>query len=152
VAAQPVERPAVVLRKVAVSDLDVFFEQQLDPDATRMAAFPARDRDAFFTHWNRILSDGTVTIRTILVDGAVGGNVLSFMHEGTIEVGYWLGREFWGCGVATKALAAFVSLVEDRPLSAAVAVHNAASIRVLEKCGFARFGREDGMLLYRLAE
>jgi hypothetical protein len=32
-------------------DLPIFYEQQLDTDATRMAAFPARDRAAFDAHW-----------------------------------------------------------------------------------------------------
>ena len=42
-----------VLREVLVSDLDAFFEHQRDPEATRMAAFPARDREAFDAHWRR---------------------------------------------------------------------------------------------------
>jgi hypothetical protein len=37
----------ITLRDVQDSDLPIFFEQQLDPEATRMAAFPARDPDAF---------------------------------------------------------------------------------------------------------
>jgi RimJ/RimL family protein N-acetyltransferase len=42
-----------------------------------------------------------------------------------------------GAGVATAALAAFLMIVEERPLFAHVAEHNVGSIRVLEKCGFA---------------
>jgi RimJ/RimL family protein N-acetyltransferase len=51
-------------------------------------------------------------------------------------VSYWIGREFWGRGVATAALAALVAEVKERPLHALVAEHNVGSIRVLEKCGF----------------
>lgn len=40
----------VLLRDVTESDLPIFFEQQLDPDATAMAAFPSRDREAFMAH------------------------------------------------------------------------------------------------------
>src|SRR5207244_9942675 len=36
-----------------------FFEHQLDAEATRMAAFPSRDRDAFMAHWARIMSKET---------------------------------------------------------------------------------------------
>jgi hypothetical protein len=36
-----------LLRDVVESDLDAFYEQQRDPEATRMALFPARDRPAF---------------------------------------------------------------------------------------------------------
>ena len=39
----------------------------------------------------------------------------------------------WG---ATEAISAFVRLEQTRPLYAGVAKHNAASIRVLQKCGF----------------
>jgi len=72
------------------------------------------------------------------------------------EVGYWIGREHWGRGVATAALAAFVAEVTERPLFAHVVNSNAGSIRVLEKCGFRRTGdptvAADGVveLLYRL--
>jgi RimJ/RimL family protein N-acetyltransferase len=50
---------------------------------------------------------------------------------------YWLGNEFWGRGIATEALAAFLQIVTTRPIYAGVAKDNAASIRVLQKCGFA---------------
>jgi RimJ/RimL family protein N-acetyltransferase len=89
--------------------------------------------------------------KAILVDGAVAGNVVSFRNEGKTEVGYWLGREFWGRGIATEALREFLVPVDERPLCAGVARHNAGSIRVLAKCGFVRRGEEkDGMLLYEL--
>ena len=64
----------VRLRDVAEADLPIFFEHQLDPVATQMAAFPSRDRDAFMVHWARILSDASVVKQTILVDGQVAGN------------------------------------------------------------------------------
>jgi RimJ/RimL family protein N-acetyltransferase len=133
-----------VIREVSAADLPIFFAQQRDPVANRMAAFPARDNDAFMTHWTKILADPTVTARTVLLDGQVAGNVVSFERDGRREVGYWVGREFWGRGVATRALAAFLGLVPARPLYAGVAPHNAASIRVLEKCGFTVTGAEEG--------
>ncbi len=116
--------------------MPILFEHQLDPEASRMAAFPPRDRDAFMAHWHRILRDEASTIRTVVVDGQVAGNVLCFQWSGRWEVGYWIGREHWGRGVATRALTDFLQLVRIRPLYAGVATHNVASIRVLEKCGF----------------
>jgi hypothetical protein len=56
-------RGEVLLRDVAEGDLPLFFEHQIDPDANRMAAFTARNRDAFMAHWNKILGDETITIR-----------------------------------------------------------------------------------------
>lgn len=127
----------VRLRNVEPSDLPIFYEHQLDPDATRMAAFPARDRASFDAHWKKnILGNSAAITQTILVDGEVAGNIGSWPQEDTRLVGYWVGKEYWGKGVATRALADFLLLVTERPLHAHVAKHNIGSIRVLEKCGF----------------
>ncbi|HEU5175519.1 MAG TPA: GNAT family N-acetyltransferase [Gemmatimonadaceae bacterium] len=127
----------VRLRAVEAEDLPVFYVQQLDPEATRMAAFPSRDRAAFETHWaTNILGNPSAVTRTILVDGQVAGNIGSWTQDGVRFLGYWIGKEYWGKGVATRALAEFLRLVTERPLHAHVASHNVASVRVLEKCGF----------------
>ena len=129
----------VRLRDVEPDDLPIFYEQQLDPDAARMAAFTSRDRAAFDAHWaTNVLGNPAATTRTILHDGEVAGNIGSWPQDGVRHVGYWIGREHWGKGVATRALAAFLQLVTERPLHAHVAKHNVASARVLEKCGFRR--------------
>jgi RimJ/RimL family protein N-acetyltransferase len=127
---------APLLRDVVESDLDAFFEHQREPEANEMAIFPARDRAAFDAHWRRLLADGSLTKQTIVHDGRVAGNVLSWEQDGRRLVGYWLGKEFWGKGLATRALQEFVSGVTTRPLYAWVATTNVGSIRVLEKCGF----------------
>ena len=128
----------VRLRDVEPNDLPVFYEQQLDPDATRMAAFPARDRASYDAHWERnILGNPDAIAQTILVDDdEVAGNIGSWSQESIRLVGYWIGKEYWGRGVATRALTAFLHHVTERPLHAHVVEHNVGSIRVLEKCGF----------------
>jgi RimJ/RimL family protein N-acetyltransferase len=126
----------VLLRDVMASDLAVFFEHQRDPEANRMAAFEARDKDAFMAHWTKIGADQTVVTRTVVADGQVAGNVGCWEQSGRRMIGYWIGREFWGRGIGTRALSAFLDEVTTRPLYAHVAVHNVASIRVLQKCGF----------------
>ncbi|HEY6581480.1 MAG TPA: GNAT family N-acetyltransferase [Rubrobacter sp.] len=93
------------MRDAERGDLPVFFEHQLDPEANRMAGFPAKGREPFMAHWNRILEDESVVKKTILLQGEVAGSVVSFVHAGEREVGYWTGREFWGRDVATRALA-----------------------------------------------
>jgi RimJ/RimL family protein N-acetyltransferase len=128
-----------ILRNVAESDLTILFDHQRDPDASRMAAFISRDPsdwDAFLKHWTRILADATVTMRTIVCEGEVVGSVGSFEWEGKPQVTYWIGKEHWGKGIATRALSEFLRLLERRPLYASAAGDNAASIRVLQKCGF----------------
>lgn len=121
-----------------------------------MAAFTANDPadwNAFLAHWRRILADATVIVRTIVVDGAVVGSVLSYETDGKPEVSYWLGRAFWGRGIATAALAQFLAEVNPmRPIYARVAKDNAGSRRVLKKCGFAIIGEETGFANARGAE
>ena len=144
------------IRPVALDDLPVFFEHRADAEAARMATVEPRDRASFDDHWAKMLSDERAVLRAVEADGVVVGNVVSWEHEGEREVGYWIGREHWGRGVATAALAAFVAEVTERPLFAHVVNSNAGSIRVLEKCGFRRTGNPtvaaDGVveLLYRL--
>lgn len=132
----------IQLRNVQESDLAIFFEQQRDPLANQMAAFPARDKDAFMAHWAKIMKDETIILQTILFEGQVAGNLVSFELSGQREIGYWLGREFWGKGIASRALLKFLKQVKERPLYAHVARHNIASLRVLEKCGFRLQGKE----------
>jgi homocysteine S-methyltransferase len=132
----------VELREVMRDDLPILFEHQRDPQANAMAGFPPRDRQAFDAHWARIMADPAVTMRTILAGGEVAGNVQSWDHNGKRLVGYWIGRELWGRGIATAALAQFLRVDEFRPLHTEVASTNKGSLRVLEKCGFLR-ERED---------
>jgi RimJ/RimL family protein N-acetyltransferase len=138
----------VTLREVIESDLPIFFEQQRDPLANRMAAFTSRDPDdraAFTAHWRKILADATITNKTIVADGEVVGHVASYLRDGHPEVTYWIGKEHWGKGLATRALEQFVSSVNvRRPLYGCAAQDNVASLRVLEKCGFRRVGQSVG--------
>lgn len=133
----------VELRDVIESDLPILFEHQADPVANEMAAFPARDRDAFMAHWAKILVNQANITKTILYNREVAGTIMCFMMEGKREVGYWIGREYWGKGIATEALAHLLESVVTRPLYGYVAKHNIGSKRVLEKCGFTLL-REDG--------
>jgi RimJ/RimL family protein N-acetyltransferase len=132
----------VSLRNVTESDLPILFEQQADAESSAMAAVPSREREAFNAHWAKIMADEDTILRTIEVDGQVAGHLVSFLIEEEREVGYWLGREFWGKGIATKALAEFLKIIETRPLYAHVAKHNIGSRRVLEKCGFTVIGED----------
>ncbi len=145
-------KPRVQLRDVEAHDLPLFFEHQRDPIAVAMVAFHSRDRAAFDQHWAKLLANETCLKKTIVIASAVSadssadqvaGNIGSWSSEGKREVGYWIDRAFWGRGIATEALSAFLRLEQTRPLYAGVAKHNAASIRVLQKCGFTLLGPED---------
>lgn len=97
----------------------------------------------------------------IVVDGEAAGTIGlvpgSDIERHTAEVGYWLGRRFWGRGVVSDALRAvtayaFAELGMHRVFAVPFA-DNAASVRVLEKAGYVLEGRmrrsavKDGRIL-----
>lgn len=133
----------VTLREVREDDLDAFFAHQSDPAAGHMAAFLGRDphdREAFVAHWDRLIADPTIVVRTIVADHAAVGHIARFWRDGRPEITYWIDRAAWGRGIATRALGRFLDEIRDRPLYASAAGDNLGSIRVLEKCGFVRTG------------
>lgn len=77
--------------------------------------------------------------------GGIGLILQTDIHAGSAEIGYWLGQPYWGRGIMSAALAAFTAFAFDefrlRRLYAMVLEWNPASMRVLEKCGYAREGR-----------
>ena len=142
------------LREVRDEDLAVLFEQWADPVAMRMAAFTApehMDRDAFERRWSRLRADETVINRAIVVDGEVAGTIGSWGDPGEREITYWIGRSYWGKGIATRALNECLT-VDPPPLHARVAYDNDASRRVLEKCGFRAIATERGFAEARSSE
>ena len=138
----------IMLRDVLQEDLAIFYVHQIDEDADFMAAFTAKDRfdkKAFADHWKKIMHDPTVHIQTILVENQVAGYVLSYEENGRPEVSYWLGKEYWGKGLATRALLEFLKHKNTtRPIYARAAKDNQASRRVLEKCGFSMIDETEG--------
>jgi RimJ/RimL family protein N-acetyltransferase len=143
------------LREVRDEDLPLLFEQWADPVAVHMAAFTAPDHmdwDAFERRWSRLRADETVLARAIVVDGDVAGTIGSWGDSGEREVTYWIGRSYWGKGIATDALNAFLAVDRSRPLHARVASDNVASRRVLEKCGFRVIATERNVAEARSAE
>ncbi|MFD6418579.1 GNAT family N-acetyltransferase [Streptomyces sp. NPDC060194] len=138
----------ITLREVEDGDLAVFFEQWNEPESVRMAAFTPEDpadRGRFDAHWARVRKDPAVVGRTVLDGrGRVLGHVAVFGPPEEREVTYWIGRRWWGRGVATAALRALLAQVPERPLHARAAADNAGSVRVLEKCGFVVTGHERG--------
>ncbi len=125
----------------------MLFEHWTDREAIRMAAFTspdADDRTKFERRWARLRSDSSTMNRVIEIDGRVVGHIASFDLEGQREVTYWIGREDWGRGIATRALQELLHLETTRPLYAGAASDNAASIRVLTKCGFIIVGEGRG--------
>jgi RimJ/RimL family protein N-acetyltransferase len=136
---------AVTLRAVTRADLDVLYAQQLEHDGRRMAAFTRKefeDRGIYDAHWAKLAADESVTTKAVLFGDELAGYVGKFVRAGDAEVTYWLGRAYWGKGIATKALTLFLDVVKERPLCGRVVSDNVASLRVLQKCGFTIIGHE----------
>jgi len=140
--------PRVRLRPVEETDIPIFFAHQADPVAAAMAAFPTREWAPFVARWTSIRVDTTGVARAIEVDGVVVGHIVSWLDGGQRLVGYWVGREHWGRGFATRALRLLLDEVPDRPMFAHVVLDNVGSRRVLEHCGFVvvgEVGADDGV-------
>lgn len=135
---------SIRLRDLESADLPVIYSQQADPEACELARVARRERDDFDRHWQRIRAESAVDVRVIDEGDKVAGYLVCFgswdpeAPPGPRQVGYWLGRDFWGRGIATAALALFLEELEERPLMAFTSPDHRASQVVLERCGFAR--------------
>ena len=109
---------------------------QLDPESNRLAVTIPRSAESFDALWENAFRDERVTARVILQDGVMVGNISCFQFNGLDSVGYWIDRNFWGRGIASRALELLLCEVTRRPLHAQVATSNVASLRILQKCGF----------------
>lgn len=95
------------------------------------------------------LSEGAYH-RAIISDGKVIGGISAVQKCGAMrfcaDLGYWLAPDFWSRGIMTAAVGLFCreifSSTDVNRIEAVVFVPNAASCRVLEKCGF----RKEGVL------
>lgn len=127
---------------MTLDDLGWLYKFQCDPQSNRLAAvYPRREPD-FYSHWHHSLNDAEIVAKAIAVDDEPVGCISCFRCNGRDSIGYWIGRLFWGRGIASAALSMLLDLETRRPLHARVAKDNPASIRVLQKCGFEITGYE----------
>jgi ribosomal-protein-alanine N-acetyltransferase len=145
----------ILLRATEPADLETLFAHQADEEAAHMAAFINEnwnDKDAYLAKWNKLLSGGTVNIRTVVVDHKVAGTVFTWQLGDELQISYGLGKAYWHKGIATHALQQFLDLVPDRPLFGRVAFDNIGSAKVLTKCGFKKIREEQSFAYARKAE
>ena len=137
------DRRVVTLRDVRPSDIERFYDYQADPVSNEMAGVSARDRAAHEAHWAEVRQDPANVQRTIVDDDVVVGNIASFVMDGHRQIGYRIGREHWGRGIASQAVQLFVADVElRRPLFGHVLETNLGSLRVLHKAAFVEVSRQ----------
>lgn len=129
------------------TDLETLFLFQLDKEANQLAAFTSKnpsDKNAYINKWTRLLSDEKINVRTILLNREIVGSIAKFEMNGNAEITYWIGKEFWGKGIASSALKRFLEIEKARPIYGRVAFDNLGSKKVLENCGFSEIGIEKG--------
>lgn len=141
-------RPAINLRPITPADLPTLYEIQTDPESNEMAGTKPRGREAFFAIWASHFANPAINPRVIEIRGTAGheiaGSISRFPADGLDCVGYWIARQHWGRGIASRALAAFLLEEPRRPLHATAARSNEPSQHILTKCGFRLVGYRMG--------
>lgn len=137
----------IKLIKTTRDDLETLFAFQTNKDGIWMAAFTAKDpadKEFYMQKWTRFVEDPGISMQTLWLDNKIVG---SFIHFDVIEetnVSYWIDQPYWGKGLATEGLKAFIEGSVKRPLFARTAYDNYGSQKVLEKCGFKLIGKGKG--------
>jgi RimJ/RimL family protein N-acetyltransferase len=126
----------IYLRPTTNQDIPELFHHQRDPEALRMAMVYPKDKESFTKHWHTILADRNIILRSIIVDSVLVGYITCFKMDQEDSIGYWISKENWGRGIATRALTMLLEELSIRPLFARVAETNTASIKVLQNCNF----------------
>lgn len=142
-----IKKPDITLRPTEISDLDILFQFQLDKESGYLAAFMPKDpadKSAYINKHIKLLLDPFVNNQTIILNNTVVGSIEKFVMEGRNEITYWIDKNYWGKGIATTALEAFLKIELTRPIFGRVAFDNIGSQKVLEKCGFIKTGMDKG--------
>lgn len=137
----------IKLKDTKPGDLEVLFDFQTDAEANYLAAFTSgnpEDKTAYIEKWTKIISDTDKINKTIFFEDEIAGIIGKFELKGKPEITYWIGKKFWGKGIATEALRLLLEIVKTRPIYAGAAFDNFGSRRVLEKCGFEKIGTDKG--------
>jgi ribosomal-protein-alanine N-acetyltransferase len=139
--------PRMSLRRPRDTDAQSIFEcYASDPKVTRFLHWPTHSRiddtRAFLAfsaaEWAKWPA-GPLLIESREDGRLLGSTGLNFERSGVASTGYVLAQKEWGVGFASEALQAMAALadsLEVRRLYAHCHARHAASIRVLENCGF----------------
>lgn len=138
---KPIRTRRLVLRALALSDAPQMARLAGDWDVARMTSrIPYPYSAALAEQWMQALEPGE-EVRAITLEGALIGAV-GYMPQpdGAAEIGYWIGKAWWGQGYATEAGRALVRHCFTKRgytrLTCAHFVDNPASCRVIRKLGF----------------
>ncbi len=128
------------LRDLRHEDFEVIFSYHCEAEAVAMSGVDRRDRAAYRERWGKFMADPRVVKKAVLQGGEVAGYIVCFDRDGRRELGYWIGKKFWGQGLASRAVKTFLEQVRERPLWAVILESHVASLAVAEKAGFSPAG------------
>lgn len=145
------ETQRLLLRPLQHGDLREFLEINRDEDVTRYLPYPAwvamDDAVRWYHRMLGLIADGKIAYNAVIEKSTgcvVGGTLLRDLggDTGKLEVGYVLGRAFWGKGLMREAVAAVVDYAFAKPEMRRVEAHidgrNTASQKLVESLGFQR--------------
>lgn len=145
----------IQLTKTTLADLPTLYQFQLSKDAIQMAAFTPKDpisEEAYVEKHSRFLSDPTINNYTIHFNGVIVGSIAKFEMYEEAQITYWIDQAYWGQGIASAALQAFLKIETTRPIYAGAAFDNIGSQQVLLKAGFVHIGKDQGFAKARETE
>jgi len=126
----------VELREIVDGDLDTLCAFQDDPEIVASGFVPHRAPGVFHEHMRKTKLNAGSIGRSIWVDGVLTGSIMKFFRGGVHELGYLIGKPFWGRGIASIAVEQMLQISKDRPMYGVCIAENVASQRVLQKAGF----------------
>lgn len=145
----------LVLRQLALNDAAAFSKLAGDYDISKMTGslphpFPLYSAEFKIMYLRQQKRRGLAYPYAITVNGGELIGVMDLFRSApdtALEIGYWIGKPYWGQGLSTEAAKAIIQEAKDRlgvqALMAGVFADNPASLRVLEKLGFKTTGSEE---------
>ncbi|KAL9408118.1 hypothetical protein AB3S75_046629 [Citrus x aurantiifolia] len=137
----------ISLRLLDVSDIDDFMVWATDDKVTRFCSFDSYTSKEDGINYIKNTVSRHPWYRAICVNNRPVGSISVTANSGNDkcrgELGYVLAADYWGKGIATKAVKMVANTIFDEwphleRLEALVDVENVGSQRVLEKAGFTR--------------
>ena len=145
----------LVLRQLALNDAAAFSKLADDYNISKMTGslphpFPLYSAEFKIMYLRQQKRRGLAYPYAITVNGGELIGVMDLFRSApdtALEIGYWIGKPYWGQGLSTEAAKAIIQEAKDRlgvqALMAGVFADNPASLRVLEKLGFKTTGSEE---------
>ena len=147
--ASQIHTERLALRALELADAPRIARFAADPGVARMTStFPLQQTVVGAEGWvligqalepHRVGGEFAIDLAGEGLIGTIGAHAAG----GAVEIGYWIGRPWWGHGFATEALRAVTDVAKGLRHGPVVADHfadNPASGRALEKAGFVYTG------------